>query len=169
MSSNYKVISKRWVTLSNCQYPLKHRQPHFSEGRKCTFTIQVAFRSSGTGNKCFDLRWSKVLLHVIIYLQHYNLLLIFHTLICSAIKSDRQMNFWQKGIATELQIGHYPVWRKLPLMSTHSEVSCFWPCTQTAFKSSLLFLLSLCVKTSQVVCSSMKNYIAYALLSHKLR
>lgn len=82
MSSNYKVISKRWVTLSKCQYPLKHRQPHFSEGRKCTFTIQVAFRSSGTGNECFDLRWSKVLLRyylfatlqLVTYFPHFNLL-----------------------------------------------------------------------------------------------
>lgn len=162
---NCKVISKHWVTLRKCQYSFKHWQPHFPEGGKCIFIIQVVFQSSGMGNKCFDLRRSTVLPCVITFLQLYNLLLIFHSLISSAIRTDWQMNSWQKGVATELQLS-YPAGENFPEWA-HTEMyllkSWFWSCTEMAFKSLLIFHLSFCVKISQPACSSMKNYLTCSL------
>lgn len=48
MSSNYKVISKHWATLSKCQYSFKHWQLDFLEGGKCIYH-----------GSCFPKQWNK--------------------------------------------------------------------------------------------------------------
>lgn len=148
MSSNYKVISKHWATLSKCQYSFKHWQPDFSEEGKCIFIIKVVFQSSGTGNKCFNLRWIIVLLYVIIYFATLKLVTYFPQFNLLSHKKWL-IDKWMFGRRELLQNCNSEITQlEKTFLNEHTVryllKSCFWPCTQMAFRSSLVFHLSLC-------------------------
>lgn len=101
--------------------------------------------------------------------QLYNLLLIFNNLISSAIRSDLKMNSWQKILLQAA--AQLTTWRKFSSASRHRKVltKILLLTLHTNGIQILASLLPFCVKISQPACSSVKNYLACTLLSHKLQ